>query len=265
MRTPLGAVLHPESAICLEVKLRNTLLVFGLRPVLEALKEGKQLDRLFIQDKLTGPLSAELLSCLRAQRIPYKRVPLQKLNRLTRKNHQGVVAFISPIAFHDLEMLVPGLYEAGENPLLLILDRITDTRNFGALVRTAACAGVHGIIIPEKQHAPITEDAIKTSAGALFKVPIIRHPDLKAAMAYLKAAGIQIAAATAKASITVYDIDWIKPTALLMGSEADGISPAYLKISDERGCLPLLGEIDSLNVSVACGAILYEALRQRRA
>lgn len=245
------------------MKRTNELLVIGLRPVIEAIQSGKTIDRLFIQNELKGELSAVLFKLLREKKIPYNRVPPPKLNRLSRKNHQGVVGFISPIAFHDIEILVPSLYEKGEIPLLLVLDRITDTRNFGALVRTAACTGVQGIIVPEKNSAPITQDAIKASAGALFRVPIIRHPDLKAALQYLKLSGLQLVAATEHAARTIYDLDWVKPTALLLGSEENGISPTYLKMSDETGRLPMLGKIGSLNVSVACGAILYEALRQR--
>ncbi|MEH0007117.1 MAG: 23S rRNA (guanosine(2251)-2'-O)-methyltransferase RlmB [Flavobacteriales bacterium] len=245
------------------MKKQRNLLVFGLRPVTEAIQSGKTIDRLFIQDKLKGELSTALFKLLREKKIAHTRVPPSKLNRLTRKNHQGVVGFISPITFCDIEILVPSLYERGEVPLLLILDRITDTRNFGALVRTAACTGVQGIITPEKNSAPITQDAIKTSVGALFRVPIIRHPNLKVALQYLKLSGLQLIAATERADCTVYDLDWAKPTALLLGSEENGISPAYLKMSDEVGRLPMLGPIGSLNVSVACGAILYEAVRQR--
>ena len=244
-------------------KRRQALLVFGLWPVLEAIKTGVEIDRLFLQDALESTRAIELLQCVRARKIPYKRVPLQKLNRLTRKNHQGVVAFIAPIAFHNLEMLIPSLYEKGQTPLLLILDRITDTRNFGALVRTAACAGVQGILIPTRNSAPITEDAIKTSAGALFEVPITRHPNLEAAIKYLQGSGIRIVAATEKADTTAYELDWTRPTALLMGSEEDGISSAYLKIADAQAKLPSFGGIGSLNVSVACGVLLYEGVRQR--
>ena len=245
------------------MKKQRNLLVFGLRPVIEAIQCGKPIDRLFIQDKLKGELSTALFKLVREKKIAHTRVPLPKLNRLTRKNHQGVVGFISPISFCDIETLVPSLYERGEVPLLLVLDRITDTRNFGALVRTAACTGVQAVITPEKNSAPITQDAIKTSAGALFRVPIVRHPNLKAVLQYLKLSGLQLIAATERASCNVYDLDWTKPTALLLGSEENGISPAYLKFSDKSGRLPMLGQIESLNVSVACGAILYEAVRQR--
>jgi len=237
--------------------------IFGIRSVIEAINSGKTIDKLFIQKGLQGELAKELMTLVKKDSISFSHVPIEKLNRLTRKNHQGVVAITSPIEFHNLENLILKVIESGETPLFLILDQLSDVRNFGAIIRTAECTGVHGIIIQKKGGAPVSADTVKTSAGAIFKIPICKVDHIKDAMFYLQASGIQIVAATEKASSSVYDIDLTLPSAIVMGSEGKGISNSVLKIADHLAKLPMYGEIASLNVSVACGVFLYESIRQR--
>ena len=237
--------------------------IFGIRAIIEAVNAGKTIDKLFIQKGLHNDLFAELWKLVRLKRINYKHVPLEKINRLTRKNHQGVFAFISPIDFHNIEDVVPSLYEQGKNPLILVLDRITDVRNFGAIARTAECAGVDAIIIPEQNAAAINADAIKTSAGALHKITVCRTWNLKLALQFMKESGIQLVGCTEKTQDLMYKPDYTPPTAIILGSEEDGVSPEFLKICDARAKIPLAGKIASLNVSVATGIILYEIIRQR--
>ncbi len=237
--------------------------IFGIRAIMEAVESGKTIDKLFIQKGLHNDLFAELWKLVRLRRINYKHVPLEKINRLTRKNHQGVCAFISPIDFYNIEDIVPSLYEKGENPLILVLDRITDVRNFGAIARTAECAGVNTILIPEQNSAAINSDAIKTSSGALHKVTICRSWNLKISIQFLKDSGIQLIACTEKTQDNLYKPNYALPTAIIMGSEEDGVSSEYLKLCDKKAKIPMNGKIASLNVSVATGIILYEVLRQR--
>ena len=237
--------------------------IFGIRSIIEAVEAGKTIDKLFIQKGLHNDLFAELWKLVRLRRINYKHVPLEKINRLTRKNHQGVFAFISPIDFHNIEDIIPALFEEGKNPLILVLDRITDVRNFGAITRTAECAGVDTILIPEQNAAAINADAIKTSAGALHKVTVCRTWNLKLALQYLKDSGLQLIGCTEKTQDNMYKPDYTPPTAIIMGSEEDGVSPEFLKMCDARAKIPMSGKIASLNVSVATGVILYEAIRQR--
>ena len=237
--------------------------IFGIRAIIEAVQAGKTIDKLFIQKGLHNDLFAELWKLVREKRINYKHVPLEKINRLTRKNHQGVFAFISPIDFHNIEDVVPALYEQGKNPLILVLDRITDVRNFGAIARTAECAGVDAIVIPEQNAAAINADAIKTSAGALHKITVCRTWNLKLAIQFMKESGIQLIGCTEKTQDDMYKADYTTPTAIIIGSEEDGVSPEFLKMCDARAKIPMAGKIASLNVSVATGVILYEALRQR--
>ena len=238
--------------------------IFGIRSIIEAVKAGKTIDKLFIQKGLHNDLFAELWKLVRLKRINYKHVPLEKINRLTRKNHQGVFAFISPIDFHNIEDVIPKLYEEGENPLVLVLDRITDVRNFGAIARTAECAGVDTVLIPEQNAAAINADAIKTSAGALHKVTVCRTWNLKLALQFMKNSGIQLIACTEKTQDDMYKPDYTPPTAIIIGSEEDGVSPEFLKMCDARAKIPMNGKIASLNVSVATGVILYEAIKQRK-
>ncbi len=237
--------------------------IFGIRAIIEAVEAGKTIDKLFIQKGLHNDLFAELWKLVRLKRINYKHVPLEKINRLTRKNHQGVFAFISPIDFHNIEDVVPSLYEQGKNPLILVLDRITDVRNFGAIARTAECAGVDTILIPEQNAAAINADAIKTSAGALHNITVCRTWNLKLSLQFLKDSGIQLIACTEKTQDNMCKMNYTPPTAIIMGSEEDGVSPEFLKLCDGKAKIPMNGKIASLNVSVATGVILYEAIRQR--
>ena len=237
--------------------------IFGIRPIIEAIEAGKTIDKLFIQKGLHNNLFAELWKLVRLRRINYKHVPLEKINRLTRKNHQGVFAFISPIDFYNIEDVIPALYEEGKNPLILVLDRITDVRNFGAIARTAECAGVDTILIPEQNAAAINADAIKTSSGALHKITVCRTWNLKLALQFLKNSGIQLIACTEKTQDNMFKADYTPPTAIIMGSEEDGVSPEFLRMCDARAKIPMSGKIASLNVSVATGVILYELIRQR--
>ncbi|MCR8666631.1 23S rRNA (guanosine(2251)-2'-O)-methyltransferase RlmB [Aestuariibaculum sp. M13] len=237
--------------------------IFGIRAILEAISAGETIDKVFLQKGLKGDLFSELEFAIRQHSINSSYVPVEKLNRLTRGNHQGAVAQISPIAFYDLEDLVSQVMESGKTPLFLLLDQLSDVRNFGAIIRTAECTGVDGIIIQKKGGAPVNGDTIKTSAGAVFKIPICKVDHIKDAVFYMQASGIKVVAATEKTDATLYDVDFTEPCAIIMGSEDRGINPSTLKVVDAKAKLPLLGEIGSLNVSVACGAFLYEAVRQR--
>jgi len=237
--------------------------IFGLRPVIEAIEAGKTIDKLFVQKGLQGDIFPELRRLITMYDIPTQYVPLEKLNRLTRKNHQGVFAFISPIEFHSIESLLPQIWEQGKNPFILILDRVSDVRNFGAIARTAECVGVDAIIIPQKGSASINADAIKTSTGALYNIPVCKEASLRKVFDYLQKSGIQVISATEKASEFIYDADYSMPTAIVLGSEEDGISNDLIKISDKIVKLPMFGKTSSLNVSVACGAFMYEVVRQR--
>lgn len=238
-------------------------LIFGIRAVIEAIRSGKEIESLFLQRGLSGGIIPELKSLLKDHDIPFQLVPVEKLNRLTKKNHQGVVTFISPIVYTKIEDVIPAIYERGEVPLILMLDGITDVRNFGAISRTAECAGVHAIIVPSKGAAQINPDAIKTSAGALYKIPICRHESLARTARFLQESGLQLVACTEKTNDDLYTPDFLVPTAIIMGSEESGVSTELLRISDHLAKIPMFGEIESLNVSVSTGIVLYEAVRQK--
>ncbi|SIQ26632.1 23S rRNA (guanosine(2251)-2'-O)-methyltransferase RlmB [Maribacter ulvicola] len=243
--------------------MQKTTQIYGLRAIIEAVNSNEEIDKVFLQKGLKGDLMKELEGLLRRNEINMVYVPIEKLNRLTKNNHQGAVANISPIAFHTLEDLVEKA-NAKEGPaLFLLLDQLSDVRNFGAIIRTAECTGVDGIIVQKKGAAPVTADTIKTSAGAAYRVPIAKVDHLKDAVFYLQASDIKIVSATEKTNDSVYDIPFTDAIAIVMGSEDRGITPSILKASDYRAKLPLLGEIESLNVSVACAVFLYEAVRQR--
>lgn len=243
--------------------MENETTIFGIRAIIEAVKSGKTIDKVFLQKGLHGDLFKELENLIRSESINSSYVPVEKLNRLTRGNHQGAVAQISPIAFHDIDELVMSVLESDKIPLFLLLDQLSDVRNFGAIVRTAECTGVNGIIIQKKGGAPINGDTIKTSAGAIFKIPICKVDHIKDAVFHMQSSGIRVIAATEKAENYLYDVSFKEPCAIIMGSEGRGINPSVLKVVDDKAKLPILGEIESLNVSVACGAFLYEAVRQR--
>lgn len=237
--------------------------VYGTRAIIEAIESGKEVDKLFVQKDVKNELSSELLKLCRDLTIPVQRVPIEKLNRITRKNHQGAIAYMSSVVFSSLDNLISEAYGKGETPLFIMLDRVTDVRNFGAIARTAECAGVHGIIVPSRGTAQIGSDAMKTSAGALNYMPVCRAENLKVTIKNLQENGIQVIACSEKAAETIYQKDFQVPVALLMGSEEDGISPEYLKLCDDHAKLPIEGKIESLNVSVATGIITYEVVRQR--
>ncbi len=237
--------------------------VFGTRAVMEAIKNGKTIDKILIKKGLNNELFQELQLLINENNIAVQYVPVEKINRVTRKNHQGVLAFISPIAFDNIENVLPGIYELGQDPLLLILDQITDVRNFGAIVRSAECAGVHAVIIPEKGMARIGADAVKTSAGALHNLPICKVNNLFKTVQFLIDSGIRIVAATEKGDKLYTETNFNCPVGIVMGSEDDGISQQILKIADEQLKIPILGKIESLNVSVSAALMIYEAVRQR--
>ncbi len=244
--------------------MKKENLIYGIRPVIEAVKSSKEIDKLLIQRGLRNNMFYELKKLIKKFNIPFQYVPVEKLNRITSKNHQGIICFLSYISYQQIEDILPTIYEQGEAPLILILDRITDVRNMGAIARTAECAGVNAIIIPSKGSAQINPDAVKTSAGALLKIPVHRSNNLKNTIEYLKNSGLKIVACTEKTNDLYYSVDFALPTAIIMGSEENGVSEEYLKISDSKVKIPLKGEIESLNVSVAAGIILYEAVKQRQ-
>lgn len=238
--------------------------IYGLRPILEALDSSVHVDRVLIQNGLSGSLAGELKSRLRDKGVPFQFVPVEKLNRLAKGNHQGVVALISPIAFHQAITLIPALMERDSCPLVLMLDHVTDVRNFGAIVRTAECAGASAVIIPDHGSAQIGNDAVKTSSGALLRMPVCRESNLKTVVNLARQCGMQVVAATEKGASDYLEVDFTRPTMLIMGAEETGISTDLLKLSDVRAKIPILGQVQSLNVSVAAAVFMYEALRQRR-
>lgn len=238
-------------------------MIFGIRALAEAIKAGKEIDKVIVQNGLQGDLFSELRALLKEHNIIAQYVPQERLRKFTTKNHQGVIAFLSEIEYSKLDQVLPMVYEKGKTPLFLMLDRVTDVRNFGAICRTAECAGVDAIIIPSRGGAQINSDAIKTSAGALHKIPVCKEDNLKVAIYYLKESGVKLVACTEKTNDFYTIIDYTEPVCIVMGSEEDGISSEYLKLCDAKAKLPLMGEIESLNVSVAAGIVLYEAIRQR--
>ena len=242
----------------------STSTIYGLRPVIEAIDSGTQIDRILLQNGLTGALVGDLKNRIRDNKIPFQFVPAEKLNRLTKGNHQGVAALIAPIRYHQAIELIPRLLEEKPAPLLLLLDHVTDVRNFGAIVRTAECTGADAVIIPDHGSAQVGDDAVKTSSGALLRVPICRESNLKTVLNLAKQCGMQVVAATEKGATDYLEVDFKQPTLLLMGAEETGISPDLLKLADTRAKLPIMGQIQSLNVSVAAAVFMYEVLRQRR-
>lgn len=237
--------------------------IYGIHPIVEAIKSGKEIDRIFFRKGLQGAVTAELLHLAKTYGIPFQFVPSEKLDRITRKNHQGVIALISGISYDSLANLVPVIFEQGKTPFLLILDGITDVRNFGAICRSAECAGVHGIVIPMHGSAQVNEEAVRTSAGALLRIPVCREKSLNAAAAYLKECGIRLTGATEHAQSLYYQQEYLDPMAIVMGSEEKGISADLRKSCDQLVKIPMQGSISSLNVSVAAGILLFEVVRQR--
>lgn len=243
--------------------MQKTDYIFGIRAVMEAIQAGRDIDKVLIKKELRGDLIAELLEMLKAYRIPVRRVPLQTIDRITKKNHQGVVAVLCAVTYHRLDHLVPQLYEEGRLPFIIVLDGITDVRNFGAIARTAECVGADAIVIPEHGSVSVGGDAIKTSAGALHHIPVCRSRSAALAVKFLKDNGYKIVAVTEKSDVNYTTIDYTGPVALVMGAEDVGISPEVLKLADDAASIPMFGEIGSLNVSVAAGVMMYEVVRQR--
>ena len=237
--------------------------VFGIHAVGEAIKAGKDIDKVLLRRGAGSDLLKDLMAEIRRLDIPVQQVPVEKLNRVTRKNHQGIIAWISQVSYSDLASVLPGIYESGDDPLILLLDGVSDVRNFGAIARSAECAGVHAIVIPLSGSAAINSDAIKTSAGALHRIPVCRERDLLTAARFLRDSGLKLFAATEKAEEQLYNADMTGPAAIIMGSEDRGVSNALLKDCDYWVSIPMKGSISSLNVSVAAGVLLFETVRQR--
>lgn len=239
-------------------------MIFGIRAVIEAIQAGKEIDKILLRRDMTSDLSRELFAALNGLEVPVQKVPIEKLNKITMKNHQGVIAFISPVAYQHIEDIIPTIYEEGRMPFIVVLDGITDVRNFGAIARTCECAGVDAMVVPLKGGAALNGDAVKTSAGALMKIPVCREHNLANALKFLASSGIKLVAATEKATESYTKTDMTGPVALVMGSEDEGVAPEHLRLCDEMVAIPLLGTIESLNVSVATGVLMYEVVRQRR-
>lgn len=237
--------------------------IFGIYPIQEAISSNTYIDKLYVQKGASNPKIDALIKTVEKKNVSISFVPFEKLDKLTRGNHQGIVAVTSPIAFSSLEEIVEKVIESKKAPLFLILDQISDVRNFGAILRTAECTGVDAVIIQKKGGAPVSGDTVKTSAGAIFKIPVCKVDHIKDAIYYLQGSGIATIGATEKTDETIYGMKLDQPLAIVMGSEDKGISKSVLGILDHKASLPLLGEINSLNVSVACGAFLYEVVRQR--
>lgn len=237
--------------------------IFGLHAVIEAIEAGRDIDKILLKKDLHSELAIRLINLSKSWKIPVQRVPVEKLNRITRKNHQGVVALLSAVTYQKLEDIVPQLYEDGILPFMLVLDGVTDVRNFGGMARTAECCGVNAIVIPQKGSVTVNADAVKTSAGALHYLPVCRESNLYEAVRFLKDNGYQIIAASEKADYNYTKGDYSGPLAVIMGAEDCGISPDLLKLCDTIVSIPMFGHIGSLNVGVAAAVMMYEVVRQR--
>jgi 23S rRNA (guanosine2251-2'-O)-methyltransferase len=238
-------------------------MIFGVRAVIEAIEAGKEIDKILVKKDIQSELSKELFAALKGKMIPVQRVPVERINRITRKNHQGVIAFISAITYQRVEDVVPYLFEQGKNPLLVMLDGLTDVRNFGAIARTCECAGVDAVIIPAKNSVSVNADAMKTSAGALHTLPVCREQSLTTAIRFLKDSGFKIVAATEKGDYDYTKANYSDPVCIIMGAEDTGVPYEHLALCDEWIKIPMRGKIESLNVSVAAGVLIYEAVKQR--
>ena len=238
-------------------------MIFGIRAVIEAVEAGKEIDKILIKKDLQGDLAKELFDLIKGRGFFVQRVPIERLNRITRKNHQGVIAFISSVTYQKAEDLVPFLFEQGKNPFFVMLDGVTDVRNFGAIARTCECAAVDAVIIPVRGSVSVNADAVKTSAGALHTLPVCREQNLRSTLQYLKDSGFRIVAATEKGDYDYTKADYTGPLCIIMGAEDTGVSYENLALCDEWVKIPMLGTIESLNVSVAAGILIYEAVKQR--
>ncbi len=238
-------------------------VVFGIRAVIEAIESGKQVDKVLMKKDLGGELARELLSVTREYNVPVQRVPVERINKVTRKNHQGVIAFMAAVDYYHVDDIVPALYDEGINPLMVVLDGVTDVRNFGAIARTCECAGVNCIVIPERNSVSVNADAVKTSAGALNYLPVCRERNLVKAVQYLRDSGFKVMGASEKTNLNYTKADFTGPVAIVLGAEDTGISTDVLKLCDTLVAIPEFGQINSLNVSVAGGIMIYEVVRQR--
>lgn len=237
--------------------------IYGIRAIIEAIEAGKEIDRLYVKKDLSSDLSRNLLDVAREHGILVQRVPVERINRITRKNHQGAVAMLAAVTYYRLDQLVPMFFEQGDNPFVVVLDGVTDVRNFGAIARTCDCAGVNAIVLPERGSVSVGADAVKTSAGALNYVPVCRERNLVDSIRFLKDTGFVIVGTSDKNACNYTDVDYTVPVAIVLGSEDKGISPEVMRLCDRRVVIPEFGHINSLNVSVAGGIIMYEVVRQR--
>lgn len=238
-------------------------VVFGIRAVIEAIESGKQVDKVLMKKDLGGELARELLSVTREYNVPVQRVPVERINKVTRKNHQGVISFMAAVDYYHVDDIVPALYDEGINPLVVVLDGVTDVRNFGAIARTCECAGVNCIVIPERNSVSVNADAVKTSAGALNYLPVCRERNLVKSVQYLRDSGFKVMGASEKTDLNYTKADFTGPVAIVLGAEDTGISTDVLKLCDTLVAIPEFGQINSLNVSVAGGIMIYEVVRQR--
>lgn len=238
-------------------------VVFGIRAVIEAIESGKQVDKVLMKKDLGGELARELLSVTREYNVPVQRVPVERINKVTRKNHQGVIAFMAAVDYYHVDDIVPALYDEGINPLVVVLDGVTDVRNFGAIARTCECAGVNCIVVPERNSVSVNADAVKTSAGALNYLPVCRERNLVKSVQYLRDSGFKVMGASEKTDLNYTKADFTGPVAIVLGAEDTGISTDVLKLCDTLVAIPEFGQINSLNVSVAGGIMIYEVVRQR--
>ena len=237
-------------------------IVFGIHPVMEAIEAGREIEKVFLKKGTSNPAILDIKRTLKGKRIPFQEVPPEKLFRLTRKNHQGVIALLSPIEYQNFEEVVRRVIESGETPLVLVLDRVSDVGNFGAICRSAECAGVHAILIPIKGSAQINSYAVKSSAGAIFNIPICRTGHILSEVRQLKESGLKVLACSEKGTDTIYGSDLSGPMAIIMGSEEDGIGEGLMELASSHVNIPMAGSTGSLNVSVATGIVLFERLRQ---
>ena len=243
--------------------MKEKEMIFGIRAVIEAIEAGKEIDKIIVKRELQGDLFRELTAALQSHDIPVQRVPVERIDRYTRKNHQGVIAFLSAVTYEKIEDIIPFLYEQGKSPFILVLDGLTDVRNFGAIARTCEVAGVDAIVIPARGSVTVNADAVKTSAGALLKIPVCKESSLTEAIQFLKNSGVKVVAATERAAQSYTEVDYTGPVAIVMGAEDVGVSNDNLRICDDLVKIPQFGTIGSLNVSVAAGVLIYESIRQK--
>jgi 23S rRNA (guanosine2251-2'-O)-methyltransferase len=237
--------------------------IFGLRPVIEAIESGQTIDKVLVKKGLTGDLVKELYKAIADNNVPMQHVPVEKIEQITKKNHQGVLAFLSAVEFSDIDAIVSDVFSEGKNPFIVVLDQITDVRNLGSIIRSAECAGAHAVLVPTKGSARIGGDTVKTSAGALYHIPLCRTDSLPNQLKNLKRSGLQIICASEKTEEKYYNVDFTQPLVLVMGSEEFGITPDILRLGDSFARIPILGKVQSLNVSNAASVLMFEVVRQR--